>query len=633
MKDLLRRWGPFAAAALAVLLFLNILSNTFIWDDWEQIFANSFLRSPGGVAKIFATNVWGFKGEVSNYYRPMMHLTFYGARAAFGFDPAGYHLISILLHALVSALVFFLVRRWSDDSLIALFTSLLFAAHPVHTENVCWISGYPDLEATLFVLLAWLIYTRPRHSVVGTLGVAVCFLLGLLSKEIAIVVPVICLAWELFEDRDLRTIVRERWLDYSAMTAVLAAYLAMRWNALGGLAPFAQRNALTPGERLLTALALFYRYIEKLVLPLRLTAFHMFPPSLSVLDWRVIAGLILLLLFVWGACLLWRAHRPEVLGLAIFAGALAPAFSLPYGNFNLMSERYLYLPSLGFCWLAAWGLSECVRRTNARVGGLILAGILAAYALRTEARNLDWHAEIPFYQKSIAMAPDLPELHLLLGNAYLRRQMLPEAMAETQLAAALKPDYLEAANNLGQIYSQLDQPEKAAEQYRLAIQYAQKLNMGSAAARAYNNLARELNRLGRTDEAIVTYRQAIALNPAFAGAYNNLGYLFLEHGQHAEAETNLLRALQLEPAFPTATRNLGVLYTRTGNYDEAIRYLNEASRLEPRSGETYAQIGELALARGDRAQAADSFRHALELQPDNQTATNGLRKLTTDGHR
>ena len=97
--DPIHRWGVLAAATLALMLFLNILPNTFIWDDWEQIFENSFLRSSDGIGRIFSTNVWGFEGRSTSYYRPLMHLTFYVGLRWFGFNPAGYHLISILLHA------------------------------------------------------------------------------------------------------------------------------------------------------------------------------------------------------------------------------------------------------------------------------------------------------------------------------------------------------------------------------------------------------------------------------------------------------------------------------------------------------------------------------------------------------
>jgi protein O-mannosyl-transferase len=651
IPDAVRRWGAAAAATLALALFLNILPNTFMWDDWQQIFENSLLRAPGGIVQIFNSNVWGFEGRYTNYYRPLMHLTFYGALRWFGFNPSGYHLISIFLHALCSALVLLLIRRWSQvasgvsasseggDSLTPLFAALLFAAHPVHTENVCWISAYPDLQATAFILLAALIYSSYESRQASdnasrwlrATGLGVCSFLGLLAKETAVVIPIICLAWELFQRRDIastaRTVVRERWTEYAGMACGTSAYLALRVHALGGLMPYVPRVSPPASDLFLTRIALFYRYWEKLVLPVNLSAFSDFPLSRSLWDWHVLAGIAALALFTWLLIWLWKRRHPVAMGMVVFAAALAPAFWLPFGGFNLLAERYLYLPSVGFCWLVGWRLAKMTRRIGVRNGALLLAAFLTAYGLRTEARNLDWRSEIPFYQKSIAGSPNIAELHVMLGEAYLRHEMVPQALLETNIAVAMKPDYMEAANNLGQIYSMMNKPAEAAAQYSLAIADAEKEGAGVAVARGYNNLAYETNRLGKTADAISLYRKAIRINPEFSGAYNNLGYLLLEQGRYQEAEVELRRALELEPTFPQAASNLGLLYLRAGNLDSALRYFNEALRLEPRSGETYARLGELAVARGNALEAKQLFRHALELHPTNQRAADGLEAL------
>ncbi len=413
------------------------------------------------------------------------------------------------------------------------------------------------------------------------------------------------------------------------MTGGIAAYLALRVHALGGLMPFAMGRPLPFSVGLFTKLALFYRYWAKLLWPAELSAFHDFPLSTTWRDWHVAAGLATLALFAWLLVWMWRRRQPATLGLVIFAVALAPALWLPYGGFNLLAERYLYLPSLGFCWLMGWLLSEISRAMGGRKFAVLMAGLLTAYSWRTVTRNFDWRSEVPFYQKSIAMAPGIAELHLLLGEAYLRREMLPQALQETIVAAAMKPDYVEAANNLEQIYSAMKQPAEAAAQYRLAVEDARKLGVKTALERIYNNLARETNLLGKTDDAILLYRQAIQINPRFAAGYNNLGYLFLERGQYREAETELRQAMELEPELPQAASNLGLLYLRVGNLALAERYLNDALRLEPRSGETCARLGELAMARGDRAQAFSLFRRALELHPENKRAADGLALLST----
>jgi Tfp pilus assembly protein PilF len=620
MKESLEKRGVFAVAALALLLFLNILPNTFMWDDWDVLFHNPVLRASDGIEKIFTANLWAFAGKNYNYYRPLFLLWDYAALRWFGSNPAGYHAASILMHTLISVLLYLLIRRWSRDDLIALGAALLFAAHPIHTENVCWITDFDDLQLALFTLLALLFYTaaaNTRWRPLIAIGVGTCFLLGLLAKEMGIVIPIACLAWDIAERRKLH----ECWREYLSMGVAFAVYLGLRIHALGGVALFRKSNNLTWDENLYTKIALAYRYCLLLVWPSQLTAFPAFPASRHWWEWRVLAGAACLALLAWGTMRLWRARRLEAFALTLAAGALAPAFTLPYTESNMIAERYLYLPSIAFCWLIASLFSTVATRWGRQPTALLFLALLSAYAVRTEIRNLDWRSEIPFYQKAIVISPGIPELHVLLAGAYYSHEMVPEAASETQMALSLKPDYPEAANNLGQIYSRMNQPEKAAEQFAQAIRYhTMHRDPSFTVAQAYNNLAFELNRMGRTGDAIAAYRQGLAIDPGLVGAYNNLGYIFLEQGKFADAESNLLHAVQIAPTFYQAASNLGLLYTRTGKLDAAAKYLTEAARLEPRSGETFARLGELALARGDRVQARDFFRHALELQPDNKRA-------------
>jgi tetratricopeptide (TPR) repeat protein len=547
------------------------------------------------------------------------------------------------LHALNSALVVILIRRWGRDALIALLAGLLFDALPVHTEDVCWIAAYPDLQATLFTLLAALLHTTrfgSRESewwILRPAGLAICAFLGLLSKETAVVIPVICLAWDFFQHRDgmissLVAICRERWTDYLGMACGIALYLALRVNALGGLAPYKTGKILPFSTQLFTRITLVYRYWMKILWPAELSSFEDFGVIRTFWDWHVAAGLIAFAITAAVLVLLWRRREPAALGLMIFAVALAPAFALPYGGFNLLAERYLYLPSVGFCWLVAWRLSEMRKRFGNRTLALVMMVLLTAYGLRTVARNMDWRWEVPFYQKAIVTAPNISELHLLAGEAYLRQDLLPQALLQTNTAIALNPTSMAAANNLGQIYSAMNRPAEAAAHYRQAIEDAQKVGAGKEIARVYNNLAYETNRLGKPNDAILLYRKAIQINPGVAAAHNNLGYLYLQHGQYQEAEAELQRSRILEPGSPQTSSNLGLLYLKTGKLDLAARCLNDSLRLEPRSGETYARLGELAIARGDRAQALFMFQQAKKLHPENQRAADGLVLLGGQGN-
>ncbi len=633
----LRRWGPLAVAALALLLYLNILPNTFILDDRALILENSWLRSSDGWKKILTSNVLGFQGQasISNYYRPLMHLSFWAGYRVFGERPAGYHVLSVLMHALVSLLVYALVTRLSEDRRTGLVAGLLFAAHPVHTENVCWIAGYPDVQTTLFTLLAWWLYLlsasqegKPWRRCTAA-GVAICFLLALLAKETAVVLPAILLAYELLLRRaGPRQLLGRRWPEWLGLALAFAAYLLLRHRALGGLMPHTQWSGMTRSEAGWTAAALLFHYWAKIVWPAELNIFPYIPPSRSPLEWPVIAGLAAAILVAALAYWLWRQRRPELLGLVVFLVALAPSFALPYADIGLLlGERYLYLSSVGFCWLAAWLWTGAAGRWGWKPAVSALVVVLTACAARAALRNLDWRTEISFFEKTVRMSPQSALAHYHLSEACLRHNRLPEALLAAERASALRPRYAGAHHMLGQTYSAMRRPEEAIQEYQRAARYSLESGNFYDAARSLGNMSIEHAARGELEEAMRACRQALTLDSEFAAGRNNLGYLLLLAGQWDEAERELRVALRQNPTLAEAHSNLGLLYARRGELDRAAGELAEAVRLGAGNAETYARLGVVALLREDRARADEFFRQALRLDPENQRARAGLVRL------
>ncbi len=147
---------------LAVACYGNTLMNGFVYDDDQQILLNPYIKSWHYLPQIFTTTVWSFVGAAgaTNYYRPMMTFTFLVLWQTFGDLPFGYHLFNIVLNALVVLAVYYAGRELFRDRSIAAIAAFLFAVHPIHTETVCWIAAVPDLEATLFLLVAFRAYTK-----------------------------------------------------------------------------------------------------------------------------------------------------------------------------------------------------------------------------------------------------------------------------------------------------------------------------------------------------------------------------------------------------------------------------------------------------------------------------------------
>ena len=644
------------AALLAILVYLNTLPNSFIFDDWQQIVDNPFLRRADGLRKIFTTGVWEFIGGpvgVSNFYRPLMHTLFWLGFRWFGVNPAGYHALSIVLHAAVTLLVFLALGRLQlggptagrggptesvqerqQATLVAGLAAILFATHPVHTEAVAWISAYPDLLSALFSLLAIWLYlladgaAGARRRVLLLLTGPVV-LLGLLSKEIVVAVPAMLACYELAvrartPGGDWRERVRAVWQAYASMAAAISLYLAARVAALDALMP-AKSASLPPAQHLWTSVALYFRYLWVQIWPLELHAFYYMEPNRGSGELPVLAGVMAVAATLALGAWLYRRRRPEVMALPLYLLPLAPSFLLPYASVGLMmAERYLYLASVGFCWLAAAGLVALARRLGSAPLLACLLLVVPLYSARTVLRNADWSDDIVFYRQTTANFPGFPRVWLNLGEAYMRRGQLAEAREATEEAIRLDENYAEPHVNLGLIHQEQGDWDAAIRHYRRAAELAARQNKTFVLSRSLTNLAVTYRSMGRLDDAIAAGGLAVAVDPEFAGGHNNLGFALLVAGQVDEALAHFRRAVQMDPVLDVAHSNLGLALAMKGEWNEALNSLRRARELNPASGEVRARIGEVYLAQGSTEQARAEFTLALKLDPNNERAQAGM---------
>jgi hypothetical protein len=187
-------WGALAAVA-AVVAFANATGGAFVYDDTRQIVANPLIQDPARLGEALASDVWAFRAEAgeagSNYWRPAFVGWMVLNERLFGLDPAGWHLSSLLLHALVTALAFGFLRQLRADARIAGAAALLFAVHPVHTESVAWISGSPDLLLGVGVLgaLGAVLAALERPAGWKWALAAAAGVLAVGSKEVGVVLP------------------------------------------------------------------------------------------------------------------------------------------------------------------------------------------------------------------------------------------------------------------------------------------------------------------------------------------------------------------------------------------------------------------------------------------------------------
>jgi tetratricopeptide (TPR) repeat protein len=620
---------------LGVLPYANTLANGFVYDDFPQLVDNPYVRNFRYLREIFSTTVWSFEGAqgVTNYYRPIMTFGYLLCYQIFGPLPFGFHLANIFLNAAVVCLLFWVSRRFLQDAFAAFLVAALFALHPVHTESVAWIAGITDVELTFFYLLTFGLFLAladtpgGRGAVAAQLAMAGSFILALLSKEQAFTLPLLATLYEYFYRVDRReTSARRKVSRYGPLWLLAVAYLLFRARFLGGLAPVLHRPGLGWHDVALSAVALVGQYLGKLLWPVRLCAFYVFHASTGVLEPRVLAGAVALLCCA-AVVLLLRKHAPPasfaVLWLLL---TLAPVLNARWMAGNVFAERYLYLPSVGFCWLAGWAgaqvWSSAARRPGFRRGavGFALCGVALLCAARTFARNPDWRDDYTLYTRTLQCSPDAFLIRANLGKVYWDRGDLAAAEREWRQALELGPKNVVTLNNLGVLYTRKKRYPEAVEFLKRAI--AQNPNF----ATAHISLGTAYAEMGEREQAEGEYRRAVALAPLSIEARNYLGKFLFDAGRQAEAEEQFRASVEIGPTSEAYDR-LGDIYLRWGSADRAERAFARAAALDPFDSHAHFRLGALYAARGRAAEAVREYEAGLQTDPANAEALAALRQL------
>jgi Flp pilus assembly protein TadD len=675
-------WLIAALLALVTLaLYWPATGHDFVnFDDNVYVLDNPHVT--GGLT--WESLKWAFfKPEVSfGYWHPLTLLSHMLDCQLFGLNPWGHHLTSVSFHALNAALVFVWLRQLTGATWRSLWVAALFAWHPLHVESVAWVAERKDVLSAFFGLLCLWAYARyaqqsgtsnqwsvisnrasPTSATGKVLRTAGCgslitdhrllfyllsllfFALGLLSKPMLVTWPFVLLLldywplgrfspkskvqspksrtveWEitLHAPRStLHALILEK-LPFFALAAaesVLTFAMSRRGGAL------ALNEDLPVGARTGNALISYCRYLGKLFWPTDLAFFYPHPGHWPLAK-ALLAGALLLGLS--GLLFAQRRRFPFLLvGWLWFVGTLAPAIGLVQVGEFAMADRYTYLPSLGVLILVVWGAYQLARPWRPAVLALLAGGsaaILLCLAVTRQQLGY-WKNSESLFRHALDVTKDNWLAHNNLGTIFDQKGQLDKAIRQFQEALRLKPDYADARNNLGIALVKKGQTDEAIRQYQQA------LRPNPDFAEAHNNLGAAFYQQGRTGEAIPQFQQALRLKPDYADAHYNLGVALYMKGQLDDAIRQFQEALRLRPGNADAHNNLGYALNQQGQTDEAIRQLHEALRLKPDYAEAHNNLGAALARKGQTDEAIRQYREALRLKPDDaQARTNLARAL------
>ena len=555
-------WIPITfLAVFGILLYANTLLNGFVYDDYAIIVENKFIQDTLTNLPAFFSQSY-FKvaaGEAS--YRPVATLSYYLIYAVAGLNPFLYHLFSLIVHLANIILTYLLISHMTKNRSIALMAAALFAAHPALTEAVNVISYNEDLLAALFFLLAFWLYLKARDNDLKSsrinYGLSLFFfLLGLLSKEMAITLPVIIILYDVSlgdesgrRSLSLQSIIKtitDRGLVYGGYLAVSLFYLVIRFFII-----YDPQEATTPLhgtllERIIYLPGHIFNFIELAFYPTNLTAEYVFAYPDSFFAFSNLIGFVVVVVLAITSFLIFKRSRIVFFVIWWFFLTLFPVYNI-IPIFNPFAERYLYIPLVGFCILAAVVIQKLFYQrfsdnTLAKsLGTLSVVAILISYAMSTIQRNRIWRDNLTLWSETVITTPQSSIAHGNLGSAYQGLGRLAEASAAYHKAIELQSDSYKAFYNLGVLHESQ----------------------------------------GALKEAITNYSRVIAINPAFIDAHYNLANIYHKQGLLNEAIGHYRKVTQLDPADFEARNNLGVTYARKGDLASAIEEWERVLEIDP----------------------------------------------------
>jgi len=597
-------------ALFGLVTYFNTLYNGFVWDDHYLILKNPFIRQLD-IIKIFVQDLDNTGFAKTLFYRPIQNLSYVIDYRAWGLNPFGYHLTNIFIHILNAVLVFFLVENIAKKRIISFLTALFFVCHPVHYGAVTYLSGRADSLFALFFLISFLAFIKYREKLEARflLITVLGFTLALLSKEMAVVTIFIFILYDVIykKIKDGRF-----FLPYVACGGALLIYGAFRLSHL--------RESLGAGlpagdfvGRVLTFPLAVGQYMGTLAAPVELCMRRSMYFAKSFWEGRAMMSILLVTLLVILAARLKNKKKEVSFFIFFFLIALLPVSNIFVKINAIRADHWLYMPSIGFFFLAAYLLDSVF--SGAFGGkfknllfsfGIIVAAVYSALAIR---ENMLWKDDGTLFTEILTHAPEDPLARGNLAMIYMEKGDLKRALAEQKKVTRLSPDYAEGYYNTGIIYFRMKDLKKAHEFFKKALTK----NHAYAAPHIYLGLIdRGENRPG---EAEKEFQKAVELDPYSSPGWLNLGIQKYHRNEAAAAGKCFSAAIERDPSNAKAYLYLAAAYRGEARPREALAVLENAAKINPDSADILMDLGNTYNSFGLFDSAIDCFRKALLMAP------------------
>lgn len=605
----------FLLFAFTFLLYGNTINHGYVLDDEVVYVKNRFVQQGiDGINDIVSYGfLYGFNNRNNQSYRPLTLINFAIEKEIFGNNPKANHFFNVLFYAIANVLLFLLLyklfaaRNQSSTGankksyIIPLLITLLYIAHPVHTEVVANITSRTEILSFLFAVLSFNflmdhLLTNKRKFLVYSL---IAYFLCLIAKENGItLVAVVPLILYFFTDISFKKIVGLS----MPFLCILAIYLLIR-NAVLDTLVFGEKmdvinNTLMAAENssemLATNFVILGKYLILLFYPHPLSwdySYNQFP-IVTFLNIKALTSLfIYIALSIY--CIIGIKKKDLIaFGILFFIITLSITSNLFIKIGATLGERFLFAPSLGFCIAIIMLFSKILKidtignlsKNRSKLIGITIV-ILALYSFKTIDRNKDWKDNFSLFSSDVKACPESARTHFALASEY---RVEGERERDPTRRNSLQTKAIRGFNKSVEIY-----PGFTASWYNMGVTYYAK---------------------GEVDNALFAYQKAIETNPSYQQALNNIGVIYFNRKSYDSALKYFQKAITSNPKFADPYANIGAVYHNKGEYDKAITYYEKALQFNPNNTNVNNNLAKLYKSLGDADKANYYSQRAGQLK-------------------
>lgn len=431
--------GQILVLVCAVLFaYANMVNAAFLsWDDLDYVFQTPDITS---FSTAHLINIWS-KFYIGNY-QPLPMMSYALDYALSGTNPTSWHIQNVVWHLACVLMLYAFVLRLTDDKLVALFTALFFAIHPVQTESVSWVAARNKMMNGFFFLWAMNSYCTyvVKPSTKRLIGITILGLLAYLCKSTAIMLPFALFAIDIWMKRTFSG--KQIWLEKLPLLLLAIPIGLVTLQAQNDVDFLNLHPEFTLFHTLVFAGYAYVVYLAHLIFPIGLSVLYPYP--VEMLWYHVVAAFMAMAIMAFGFYAWQRKWNMLAGGILFYTANIAIVLQFVQFGEVLMADRYLYIAGIGF-WLPL--VYYILQWLKGKLALTVLSVGCVALIITTIIRNDIWLNEINFWHSVVDKYPSSAIAQYSLGAAYLKEGNLQEAEKGIDAATNIAPNNYKAWYN------------------------------------------------------------------------------------------------------------------------------------------------------------------------------------------